>query len=56
MNNGIASILKGIDSFIKDFGGLKNLVLGFGGVLLTYLSGKIKPAAEAVKMSLVTMF
>ena len=56
MNNGFAEMLDGLNNFIKGIGGLKGVLISLGALFLNYISDKIMPAVENLKISLITMF
>lgn len=56
LNNGLASVIDGVDDFIDSIGGLKGILGGVATILLTVLSSKISPALENLKYNISVMF
>ena len=56
ITNGFAKIINGVDSFIEGLGGIKPLLIGISGFILSSVSGKIQPAIDQLKINLTTMF
>ena len=56
LTDGFAKLLSGLDAFIDGIGGLKTLLIGISGFVLSSISGKIGPAINQLKVNLTTMF
>lgn len=56
MNNGFSKMLDGLNNFIQGIGGLRGVLISLGALFLNYISDKITPAVQNLKISLVTMF
>ena len=56
LTDGFAKLLSGLDAFIDGIGGLKTLLIGISGFVLSSISGKIGPAINQLKINLTTMF
>ena len=49
LNDALAETLSGLDSFIEKMGGIKNIIIGVGGLLLSNLSNEIPVALDNLK-------
>ena len=56
MTNGFSKLMDGLHNFIEGIGGLKGVLIGVGSIFLNYISNKIMPAVQNLKISLITMF
>lgn len=56
MTNGFSKLIDGLHNFIEGIGGLKGVLIGLSSLFLNYISDKIMPAVQNLKISLITMF
>ena len=56
LSNGFAQIIDGLHSFIEGLGGIKPLLIGIGGFVLSSISGKITPAIQSIGLNIKHMF
>lgn len=56
MTDGFAKLMDGLHNFIKGIGGLKGVLIGLGSLFLNYISDKIMPAMQNLKITLTTIF
>ena len=52
LNNGFAIVLKGIDAFIDGAGGVKTVLTGIAGIIMTTFANKIPQALDTFKYNL----
>ena len=52
LNNGFANLLNGIDAFIDKVGGIKTILVGVAGIIISIFANKIPSALDTLKYNL----
>jgi hypothetical protein len=52
LNNGFANLLNGIDAFIDKAGGIKTILVGVAGIIISTFANKIPSALDTLKYNL----